>query len=208
MAKEPMLELEDPRGVSRRSFLRGAGAGAAASAIGGAAVESAEAAAPELSGKVTLTMTVNGKAATAQVEPRTTLLDALRNQLDLTGAKKVCDRGECGACTVMVDGKTVCSCLMFAVDAQGKRITTVEGLTTGDKLTPLQEAFIEHDALQCGFCTPGFLMSITAMLQKNKDPNDPDIREAVSGNLCRCGTYQNMFAAIKSAAATMRSAKA
>lgn len=205
MAKERSTEHDDARGVSRRSFLRGAGAGAAAAAVTGSALEHADAAAPaELSGKVAITLNVNGRTQMLQAEPRTTLLDALRNQLDLTGAKKVCDRGECGACTVMVDGKTACSCLMLAVDAQGKKLTTIEGLAPGGKLTPVQEAFIEHDALQCGFCTPGFVMSVTALLQKNTNPSDHDIREAISGNLCRCGTYQNMFAAIKSAAATMR----
>lgn len=207
MPKVPK-RTDTERGLSRRGFLRGAGAGAAATAVlPGAALQRAEAAAApqELSGKIQIMLNVNGRPQTVTAEPRTTLLDVLRNYLDLTGAKKVCDRGECGACTVLVDGKTVVSCMMLAVDAQGKRITTVESLAQGNRLHPLQAAFIEHDALQCGFCTPGFIMSSYVLLQKNQNPSDMEIREAVSGNICRCGTYQNMFAAIKSAGVQMRS---
>jgi len=134
------------------------------------------------------------------VEPRVTLLRALRNHLDLTGAKEVCDRGSCGACTVLVDGEPVASCLMLAADAVGHEITTVEGLGTPDRMTPVQAAFVEADALQCGFCTPGFVVASTALLRRNPSPTLDQIKEGLSGNLCRCGTYSRVFEAVQKAA--------
>jgi aerobic-type carbon monoxide dehydrogenase small subunit (CoxS/CutS family) len=145
---------------------------------------------------------VNGAAKTVTVEPRVTLLRALRNHLDLTGAKEVCDRGGCGACTVLLDGEPVCSCLMLAADAVGREITTVEGLGTPEKMSPVQAAFVECDALQCGFCTPGFVVASTAFLNKNKSPNPSldEIKAGLAGNLCRCGTYGRVFEAVQKAA--------
>jgi len=191
--------------VSRRSFIKGLGTGAAGAAVlgGGAALERAHeadaASAPHGEslgpGPVRITLHINGQTRTTQVEPRTTLLNALRNHLDLTGAKLVCDRGSCGACTVHVDGKPVYSCMMLAVDAQGKQITTVEGLGTPESMDPVQAAFVEHDALMCGFCTPGLVMAVRALLNRNPHPTLEQVKEACSGNLCRCGTYPRVFEA-------------
>lgn len=198
-------------GVSRRDFLKGLSAGVATTGLVGVASGErpaegqAEAPAPALGpGKVPVTLRINGKTHQLSLEPRVTLLNALRNHLDLTGAKKICDRGECGGCTVLVDGKTAYSCMMLAVDAQGKEITTVEGLAEGDKLTPVQQAFIEHDALMCGFCTPGFVVSVTSLLKKNPNPTLEDVKEATAGNTCRCGTYPRVFEAALAAAKQMR----
>ena len=152
----------------------------------------------------TVTLDVNGQTHNVEVEARTTLADALRDRLEITGPKVVCDRGECGACTVAMDGKLVFSCMTLAMDAQGRKIETVEGLADGDNLHPLQEAFIEKDALMCGFCTPGFLMSSKALLDANGDPTPEEVREGLSGNICRCGTYPHVFEAVTSAAEKMR----
>jgi xanthine dehydrogenase YagT iron-sulfur-binding subunit len=145
-------------------------------------------------------LTVNGAEHTLVVEPRRTLLDALRVDLALTGTKKVCDMGDCGACTVIVDGRAVYSCLMLAVDCDGREIRTIEGLAHGDELDPVQRAFVEKDAFQCGFCTPGQVMSLRALLDENPAPSDDEILRAVSGNLCRCGAYQNILEAGRAAA--------
>lgn len=196
--------------VSRRSFIKGLGTGAAGAAVlgGGAALErahEADAAGAAQSGAigpgpVRVTLNINGQTRAAQVEPRTTLLNTLRNNLDLTGAKLVCDRGSCGACTVHVDGKPVYSCMMLAVDAQGKKITTVEGLGSPEAMDPVQAAFVEHDALMCGFCTPGLVMSVRALLNRNPHPTRVQVKDACSGNLCRCGTYPRVFDAALAAA--------
>jgi xanthine dehydrogenase YagT iron-sulfur-binding subunit len=138
---------------------------------------------------------VNGSEHALQVEPRRTLVDALRVDLALTGTKKVCDAGDCGACTVLLDGQAVYACLVLAVDCDGREIRTVEGLADGDELDPIQRAFIEMDAFQCGFCTPGQLMSLRALLDQNPSPSDEEILRAVTGNLCRCGAYQNILRA-------------
>ena len=147
-----------------------------------------------------VTLRVNGGVHSLAVEPRRTLLDALRHDLYLTGAKKVCDMGDCGACTVLVDGRAVYACLLLAVDCADQEITTVEGLATGDRLDPVQQAFIEADAFQCGFCTPGQVMSVRALLNATAAPSEEEIRRAVSGNLCRCGAYQNIVKAGRRAA--------
>jgi aerobic-type carbon monoxide dehydrogenase small subunit (CoxS/CutS family) len=191
-------------GVSRRTFLRSAGVGAAATGLVGGASAPASAAVlgPDA---VALSLKVNGTPRTVTVEPRVTLLRALRNHIDLTGTKEVCDRGGCGACTVLLDGNPICSCLMLAADAVGHEVTTVEGLGSPEKMSPVQAAFVESDALQCGFCTPGLVVSSTALLAKNPSPSLDQIKEGLSGNLCRCGTYGRVFEAVQKAS---RAAKA
>jgi aerobic-type carbon monoxide dehydrogenase small subunit (CoxS/CutS family) len=142
---------------------------------------------------------VNGQTYTAHLEPRVTLADALRDHLDLTGTKVICDRGACGGCTVLLDNEPVASCMILAISVQGKAIQTVEGLAEEETLDPLQDAFIAHDALQCGYCTPGMLMSCKALLNQTAKPTLVEIKTAVSGNLCRCGTYPHVFAAVLAA---------
>jgi len=151
-------------------------------------------------GKAPITLNVNGKNLTAEVEPRVTLLEALRNDLDLTGAKRVCDRATCGACTVIMDGKPVYSCSVLAIEAPGHKITTVEGLMQGETLHPVQQAFIDNDAQQCGFCTPGFVVASKALLDKNPNPTPEQVKRGLGGNLCRCGTYVGVRAAVAQAA--------
>ena len=178
--------------VSRRDFLKTAGVGSLAGAIAersafaeAAADQSAAAFGP---GAVPITLTINGQRRQLSVEPRVTLLDAMRTRLDITGQKRVCDRGACGACTVIIDGRTYYSCSMLAIEAQGKNIRTVDGLATGDTLHPVQQAFCDHDGLMCGFCTPGFVMATVALLEKTPNPTAEQARKALDGNLCRCGT--------------------
>jgi carbon-monoxide dehydrogenase small subunit len=151
-----------------------------------------------------VTFTVNGEKRTIRVEPRRSLADALREDCGLTGTHLGCEHGVCGACTVLVDDKPVRSCLMFAVQAEGSRVRTVEGLTNGDKLHPLQQAFWEHHGLQCGFCTPGFLMLAVSILERDPDIAESELREALSSNLCRCTGYQNILKSVLAAAAEMR----
>jgi aerobic-type carbon monoxide dehydrogenase small subunit (CoxS/CutS family) len=187
------------RGLTRRGFIQTTAAAGGAAAIGGEARAAGKA--KVIPGKkVPVTLNINGKDKKLQIEPRVTLARALRNQLDLTGTKEICDRGACGGCNVLVDGQLVNSCMMLALDAVGKKIRTVEGLAQGETLHPLQEAFIKHDALQCGFCTPGMVMASAALLEKNKNPSLPQIKRALSGNICRCGTYTRIFAAIQTTA--------
>ncbi|HMN97006.1 MAG TPA: (2Fe-2S)-binding protein [Phycisphaerales bacterium] len=178
------------------------GLSSAAAAVGGAAQEAraaiAEAAGPTTLGPdpVAVRLTVNGLRQEITIDPATTLLEAIRGELGLTGCKEICDRGACGGCSVLVDGKLVVSCMMLAIDAEDRRIETVEGLATGDQLTALQEAFIRHDALQCGFCTPGLVVACTALLREHPKPTLEQIKRGISGNLCRCGTYTNIFNAV------------
>jgi xanthine dehydrogenase YagT iron-sulfur-binding subunit len=193
--------------AGRRKFLKGVGIAGAGAAIADHLWVEAEAGqrptTPEsLSGTIKVVLDVNGQKQEAQVEPRTTLLNALRNHLEpaVTGPKLVCDAGTCGACTVLLDGKPVYSCLVFAVDATKKKITTVEGLGTPESPNAVQAAFVEHDALMCGFCTPGFVTTISAYLKKNPNPSLAEVREACKGNFCRCGTYPRVFEAALAAA--------
>jgi aerobic-type carbon monoxide dehydrogenase small subunit (CoxS/CutS family) len=191
--------------VSRRSFLKSFGTTAAA-----AATAQVEVVAQELQkansekaygpGTVPITLNVNGKALQLELEPRVTLLEALRNHSSFTGAKEVCDRATCGACTVLLDGIPIYSCSKLAIEAQGHEITTVEGLAKDGKLSPVQQAFIDQDSLMCGYCTPGFIMSVTALLQSTPRPTADEVKHACAGNLCRCGTYPRiMQAAFKAA---------
>ena len=195
-----MPEDQDPKsstnatGVSRREFLKIGGITVAVPLVAGPKV--VEAAGEPVKvygpGKVPIELTVNGKKHAVQLEPRVTILDALRDSLDITGAKRVCDRGECGACTVLMNNKPVYACSILAIDARGKDITTVESFMQGDKLHPIQQAFVDNDASQCGFCTPGFVVATKAFLDKHPNPTPEDIRRGLSGNYCRCGTYHGI----------------
>jgi xanthine dehydrogenase YagT iron-sulfur-binding subunit len=175
--------------VSRRDFFKTVGVGSVATAVV-AGVQNAEAQgpAPVGPGEIAVTLTINGRRHQLQVEPRVTLLDAMRTRLDITGQKRVCDRGACGACTVIIEGRTYYSCSMLAIEAQGKNIRTVDGLSSGNALHPVQQAFCDNDGLMCGFCTPGFVMATVALLEKNPNPTPEQARKALDGNLCRCGT--------------------
>jgi xanthine dehydrogenase YagT iron-sulfur-binding subunit len=199
---------EPARGAfSRRGFIRGLGLGSGAVGAGLLEPEVAEAQAAPVTagpGEVPITLKINGTIKKLSVEPRVTLLDALRNHLDMTGAKRVCDRGTCGACTVIKDGKAVYACGILAIDAQGSDIQTVEGLSTISKPHPVQEAFVNNDAQQCGFCTPGFVMATKALLDHNPNPNMEQVKQGLGGNLCRCGTYVGLRHAALEAAKTMK----
>ena len=198
-----MADRDEPRGLTRRELFKGIGGGVLATGLlpHAAHADSAEVKGAVLGpGPVKLSFTVNGVARTVEVEPRVTLLEALRDRLDLTGAKPVCERGACGACTVLLDGAPINACMMLAVDVAGRAVRTVEGLAHGDELAPIQRAFVEYDALQCGFCTPGMVMSCAALLERNASPTLADVKHAVSGNLCRCGTYPKVFEATLSVA--------
>ena len=193
---------------SRRKFLKGVGIAGTGAVIAdhlwteGEAKEEQQGAPAAASGDVKIVLNVNGQPRTVQVEPRTTLLNAMRNNLEpaVTGPKLVCDMGTCGACTVLLDGKPAYSCLVLAVDATNKKITTVEGLGTPENPNAVQAAFVEYDALMCGFCTPGFVTTISAYLKKNPNPSLAEVREACKGNFCRCGTYPRVFEAALAAA--------
>ncbi len=152
---------------------------------------------PSPAGTIPLELTINGKPVTTSVQPWTTLLDLLRGPLGLTGTKKGCDHGQCGACTVLIDGKRINACLVLAVTKPGATVTTIEGLAQGDELHPMQTAFIEHDAFQCGYCTPGQICSAVALVEEGKAHSREDIRELMSGNICRCGAYSNIADAIE-----------
>ena len=189
---------DDGVNVSRRAFLKSVGVtGAVASVIGGTDAD-AQTSGPAAvgPGPVPITLTVNGKKLQLQVEPRVTLLDALRDRLDHTGLKRVCDRGSCGACTAIIDGRTAYTCSVLAIDAQGKDIRTIEGLAAGTVLHPIQQALCDHDGTMCGFCTPGFVMSAVALLDKHPTPTAEQARAALDGNICRCGTYPKVLEAV------------
>lgn len=200
---------EEKKGArfSRRSFLKSIGGGALGTAVVSTGLIKTDDAAAYVSetvgvgrGKTAVALKVNGKTYRVQVEHRQTLAEVLRDELGLTGTKIGCDRGECGACTVIIDGRNMYSCSQLAVWMQGKDILTIEGLAKGDKLDPLQEAFIEHDGPQCGFCTSGQIMSGKAVLMKNPKPTEAQVRRGLSGNLCRCGNYNREVAAVLAAA--------
>ena len=206
---EEEREGRDLTRVSRRGFIQGIGTGLVGTALLGAGEKEHEAEAATESGgmgpgPVSVTLNVNGRSHPVRVEPRQTLASVLRNDLDMTGTKIVCDQGSCGACTVMMDGKPVYSCMLLAVDAAGHKITTVEGLGSPEKMDPVQAAFVEKDALMCGFCTPGFVVAVRSLLNTNKHPTLEEVKAACSGNLCRCGTYPRVFEAALAAAKRMR----
>jgi len=197
------------KGISRRKFLRGAGlttVGTVAlqtGVLGANLPEEAQDEKPLGPDAELIKLKVNGKLHTLAVEPRTTLASALRDKLQLTGTKVVCDRGACAACTVWVDGKPVNSCLTLAVEVQGQEITTIEGIGSPEELNPVQQAFIDHDATQCGFCTPGMIMTATHFLQNHPNPDLEEVKVALRGNLCRCGTHPNVFKATMAASKKM-----
>jgi xanthine dehydrogenase YagT iron-sulfur-binding subunit len=199
-------KIEGAHNPGRRRFLKGVGIVSAGAAFADKLLietESAEAATSQaLTGNVPVVLQINGQKRSVRIEPRTTLLNALRNHLEppLTGPKLVCDMGTCGACTVLLDGNPVYSCLVLGVDAVGKQITTVEGLGSPETMNEVQHAFVENDALMCGFCTPGFVTTISAYLKKNPNPSLGEVREACKGNFCRCGTYPRVFEAALAAA--------
>lgn len=214
MAKRPS---SDSPGVTRRGFLRGAGLSAAGATLLQSSVATIEAATEGVRdgrpralgpGPVPIVLSVNGVERALTIEPRTTLAEALRNELGMTGTKVACDRGACSACTVWLDGTPVSSCMTLAIDVGDRKVTTIEGLAKEGELHPVQRAFIEHDAMQCGFCTAGMVMSSAALLERNASPTLDDVKEATSGNLCRCGTYPKVFEATLAAARAPRKKEA
>ncbi len=186
--------------VSRRGFIGSGAAAVGAISVGGTVARAAPAGGDRAAELVDIVLDVNGERRRLSADPRTSLLDALREDLGLTGTKKGCDRGGCGACTVHLDGRRIVSCLTLAVRCQKKAITTIEGLARNDDLHPMQRAFVAHDAMQCGYCTPGQIMSAVALVEEGRTQSDAMIREWMSGNICRCGAYPNILAAIKDAA--------
>ena len=201
--KDSEVRKTPPSGFSRRGFLQGVGLGGGA--LGTELLQTEAKAAPAGSkvagpGEAPITLWINGKKHSLQVEPRVTLLDALREKLSFTGAKRVCDRATCGSCTVLLDGKAVYACSVLAIEAQGKNIQTIESLSTGSELHPIMKSFIQHDATQCGFCTPGFVMAAKAILDENPNPTEDEVMDALGGNLCRCGTYMGIRKAVVNAA--------
>ena len=211
----------EEKDVSRRDFFKTVGVGSIATAVAAGVAASAEASVVQAPGSIgpgegPIILTINGRRHQLQVEPRVTLLDAMRTRLDITGPKRVCDRGACGACTVIIEGRTYYSCSMLAIEAQGRNIRTVEGLTPFDsatsaavgaaqgKLHPVQQAFCDHDGLMCGFCTPGFVMSTVALLEKTPNPTAEQAKKALDGNLCRCGTNIGVLKAALSAKGVAR----
>ena len=190
-------EAEAP-GVSRRDFLKISTISAAAVPVLGTRLVKAAGAPVKVygPGKSSVELTVNGRKHKLEIEPRVTLLDALRDELQITGAKRICDRAECGACTVIMEGKAVYACAVLAIAAQGKTITTIESLMQSETLDPIQQAFVENDASQCGFCTPGFVVALKAFLDKHPHATPEEVRRGLSGNICRCGTYHGIQQAI------------
>ena len=207
--KDSELPAQPKSGFSRRGFIRGVGI--SSGALGTGLLEQEAVAAPAPAnvtgpGPVPITLNINGKPLKLSVEPRVTLVDALRNYLDLTGAKRVCDRGTCGACTVIMGGKTVYACTVLAIDAQGKEIQTIEGLATGNAMHPVSQAFWDNDGQQCGYCTPGFVMACKGFLDEHPNPTEEDMKHGLGGNLCRCGTYVGVRKAALQAAKAMKGA--
>lgn len=207
MSKHKSFPPDNSLGFSRRSFLKGAGVAATGTAVlnsgllGHASETPSNVIGPDAT---SVALNINGAVKHVSIEPRTTLAEALRHELHLTGTKIVCDRGSCSACTVMLDGTPVNSCMTFALDAVDHKITTIEGLGDPEHLHPVQAAFVEHDGMQCGYCTPGMVMSCAALLERNPSPAAADVQQAISGNICRCGTYPKVVEAVL---ATARSRK-
>ncbi|MGH9396250.1 MAG: (2Fe-2S)-binding protein [Terriglobia bacterium] len=198
---------QEAGGVSRRDFLRGTGVAVSGAilvgesqALGAPAETAAGVRGP---GEVPVTLRVNGAARQLNIEPRVTLLDALRDRLDVTGVKRVCDRATCGACTMLIDDKPVYGCTVLAIEAEGHEVTTIENFSKGGKLHPVMTAFVENDAQQCGFCTPGFVMACIAFLKDHPNPTMEDVEKGLGGNLCRCGTYEGIRLAVLDAAKVM-----
>jgi xanthine dehydrogenase YagT iron-sulfur-binding subunit len=189
-------------GLSRRDFIGSAIAAGGAIALAPQGMWADQAASPVIPVEVSVSLNINGSDHELNLDPRVTLLDALREKLHLTGTKKGCDHGQCGACTVLADGRRIYSCLTLAMSQPGVRITTIEGLADGGRLHPVQEAFIEHDAFQCGYCTSGQICSAVGLLSENHAQTDDEVRELMSGNICRCGAYPNIVAAVQDARGT------
>src|SRR5436190_4026180 len=183
--------------VARRDFLKSAGVGSLAATVAGVSDAGAQTAGSRVvgPGEVPVQLTVNGRRVNLTIEPRVTLLDALRTRADITGNKKGCDRGVCGACTMIIDGRTAYACSTLAIEPQGKQIRTVDGLASGDRLHPVQQAFCDADALMCGFCTPGFVMATVALLEKHPNPTPEQAARGLDGNICRCGTFVRIMEA-------------
>ena len=209
MSKRKKSPPNNSGGISRRSFLKGTGVAATGATVlqtgllGYAAEMPSRVIGP---GATTINLNVNGVAKRVSVEPRTTLAEVLRDELHFTGTKIVCDRGACSACTVLLDGTPVNSCITFALDAVDRKITTIEGLGNPAHLHPVQAAFVDHDGMQCGYCTPGMVMSCAALLGRNPNPTAADVQQAISGNLCRCGTYPKVVEATLAAARSRKGA--
>ena len=207
MAPKDEFLKDDRVNVSRRNFLKTAGVSSLATAVttvGVAEVEAQTGPAVIGPGDVPVTLMVNGKRLDLTIEPRVTLLNALRNRADLTGNKRVCDRGACGACTMIVDGRTVYSCSTLAIEVQGKQVRTVDGLANGNTLHPVQQAFVDTDGLMCGFCTPGFVMATVALLERTPNPTAEQARKGLDGNICRCGTFVRIMEAAMKAKGVAR----
>jgi aerobic-type carbon monoxide dehydrogenase small subunit (CoxS/CutS family) len=202
-AKQGRGNEETPGAISRRDFLKGMGTGAIVSSITlspASVTEAAEAGVPPAVSEAWIQLTVNEEVHRVKVKSHWTLLDVLRKEIGLTGTKRSCDRGSCGSCTVIMDGSVVYACSRLAIEADNRKIVTIEGLGQGDKLHPIQEAFVEHDGMQCGFCTPGQVLSVKALLDKNARPTAAEMKEALSGNLCRCSAYPKILKSAMAAA--------
>jgi xanthine dehydrogenase YagT iron-sulfur-binding subunit len=197
---EQRPETSEPVNIGRRAFLKAAGVAPLAAGVVGVAELEAQTAAVRVvgPGEVPIQLTVNGKRVNLTIEPRVTLLNALRNRADLTGNKRGCDRGVCGACTMIIDGRTAYACSTLAIEVQGKQIRTVDGLANGATLHPVQQAFCDRDALMCGFCTPGFVMATVALIEKHPNPTPAQVRKGLDGNICRCGTFTRIMEAATS----------
>jgi xanthine dehydrogenase YagT iron-sulfur-binding subunit len=206
MAENDHGGTDDAGAVSRRDFFRTVGVGTFATSVIASVEAEAQATAPRAvgPGDVPIRLRINGREHALAVEPRVTLLDAVRNRLDLTGSKRVCDRGSCGACTMIVDGRAIYACSTLAIEAQGRNIRTVEGLAEGTVLHPVQQAFCDTDGLMCGFCTPGFVMATVALLEKIPTPTPEQARRHLDGNICRCGTYVGVLEAALNAKGVAR----
>jgi aerobic-type carbon monoxide dehydrogenase small subunit (CoxS/CutS family) len=195
----PKDDSTDGVNLGRRNFLKSTGVVGLATTVVGSHETAAQTGPPAVGpGEVPVRLTVNGRQVNLNIEPRVTLLDALRMRADLTGNKRGCDRGTCGACTMLVDGRPVYSCSTLAIEVQGKQIRNIDGLANGNTLHPVQQAFVDKDALMCGFCTPGFIMASVGLLEKYPNPTAEQIRKGLDGNICRCGTFTRIFEAVSS----------